>query len=688
MQYLLSLSVIIQIISFIISVRNVRISRWKRLWAGVSAAVLLYTIHETYLLLEQLLSTKDIYYSPFEVFIDLAISILILFSINKLSVYLRSIVNEEKLLQESLALSSLVVDQIPSVIWTMDMDLKFTSSRGSGLAKLGLKPDQVLGMSVYEYFGSHDVSRHEIAVHIEALKGKSGNFEIPIGTGIWVAKVDPLRDKTGAITGIIGLAVDISESKESEKNLRNSEERFRSIVNSIPNGMYFYNLDPDGTLRFAGANPSADEMMNIKHSELVGLAIEEAFPNLINTLVPRMYSQIASGEIGYQFFEIPYKDERFSGFYEVHAFQTTPNSLAVFFSDITERKNTEIELEKYREHLEILVTERTSQLEEAIKAAEQATKIKSEFMANMSHEIRTPMNAIIGLTSSALKTNLDTRQRDYLEKIEKSSISLLRIINDILDFSKIEAGMLKLEKVEFVFEDILENISNIISARAVKKGLKFLFRVDPEVPYNLTGDPLRLEQILINLCGNAVKFTERGEIVVSVDVIEKEDKKVRIQFSVKDTGIGIREEDKEKLFEKFSQTDASITRKFGGTGLGLSITKDLLKLMGGQIEVESQPGMGSTFTFVLDFEYDPAAGTHSQSRSNNSNDLTEVYDRLESIRGAHILLVEDDEINQQVAIELLESAGMIVETASNGLIAVEKIKKTEENNRFDMVLMD
>lgn len=688
MHYLVIISILIQFISIAIAIRQIRSSNWKRLWAGITASVFLYILHEAFPLSIQVFLNKNFDQPFFAVLIDLAISTFILFAVIKLSAYLDTLENEEKMLQESLALKNLIIDQVPSVIWTMDKNLLFTSSRGSGLVKLGLKPDQVLGMSVFKYFGSEDTSRHEIAVHINALKGESGNFEMPIGTGIWVAKVDPLRDKSGEITGIIGLAVDVSEIEKSKENLRASEEKFKNIIDSVPNGMHFYTLESDGTLRLTGANPSADKMLNVAHAPIIGKRIEEAFPNLTGTFIPGMYAQVASGELGHQLFEIPYTDEKICGFYEVHVFRTNPNAIAVVFVDISERKNTEIELEKYRVHLEQLVTERTSQLEEAMKAAEQATKIKSEFMANMSHEIRTPMNAIIGLTNSALKTNLDAKQKDYLEKIEKSSISLLRIINDILDFSKIEAGMLKLEQVEFVFENILENIRNVISDKAIKKGLDFLFRIDPEVPHILTGDPLRLEQILINLCGNAVKFTEKGEIIISADVIEKTDTKVKIGFSVKDTGIGIREEDKEKLFEKFSQTDASITRKFGGTGLGLSITKDLLNLMGGEISVDSRPGLGSTFTFVLEFGYEASAGTHSQSGSKNSNDLSELYARLESIRSAHILLVEDDEINQQVASELLESAGMLVETASNGVIAVEKLKQTAENEQPDLVLMD
>ena len=215
------------------------------------------------------------------------------------------------------------------------------------------------------------------------------------------------------------------------------------------------------------------------------------------------------------------------------------------------------------------------QIIQARQAAEDATKAKSEFLANMSHEIRTPMNAIMGMAHLAMKTDLNAKQYDYLKKVDISAKSLLGIINDILDFSKIEAGKMDMESVDFQLEDTLDNISTLVGIKTQEKGLELLFKTDSSVPTALTGDPLRLGQILINLSNNAVKFTDRGEIVISTELVKKDDTEATVKFSVQDTGIGMTEEQAAKLFQPFAQADSSTTRKYGGTGLGLTISKRL-----------------------------------------------------------------------------------------------------------------
>ncbi|MRW85485.1 response regulator [Pseudoduganella sp. FT26W] len=482
-----------------------------------------------------------------------------------------------------------------------------------------------------------------------------------------------LRDLNGQLEQRI--ADRTVELTRSIQQARDSQAKLQTIVDTALDAVV--RMDLEG--RIVGWNRQAEVIFGWKGEEALGLPLDQ-------TIIPprfryehkrgmqRYLTGVSSGVLDtrIEVYALRRNGEEFPielAITQVRTEERNSYEFCAFIRDISERR------------------EREQKLVTANVMAEAANIAKSEFLANMSHEIRTPMSAVIGMAYLALRTELTPRQHDYISKIHRAALTLLGIINDILDFSKIEAGRLEVEAIPFALEDVLANVSSVTAQRAADKQLNYVVEMGPGVPRYLVGDPLRLGQVLINLVNNAVKFTLEGSLELRCELQgTAADGKVVLRFTVRDTGIGMSPQQKSRLFRAFSQANGSTTRQYGGTGLGLSISQQLVRLMGGNIDVQSEVDHGSSFHFELALALSDAAALSLQSAVQHGPAADAAPDAA-SRRTARVLLAEDSADNQEVTRALLELQGLDVEVVANGREAVERLMAAGPH-AYDLVLMD
>jgi PAS domain S-box-containing protein len=499
-------------------------------------------------------------------------------------------------------------------IWELDTNGVYTYCYCRNV-KPGMKgPEDVVGNSLFEVLPPEERSRHKeifkkLVINPEPFYDHENKYVLKSGEIIWYSNSGvPFFDNEGKLLGYRGIARDITAKKEAEQKLKESREQYMLAVTGSQDGIWDWNLK------------TGELFLSPRWKEIVGYHDHElenklsTFENLLHPEDKSLVLNYLKGYLANNFGEISleFRMKHKKGHYvwvmargdALRDENNTAYRLAGSHSDITSRKESEKEIEKNMLDLEQAIEELHLANEEANRLrriAEKANEAKSEFLANMSHEIRTPMNGIIGMTDLLLNSDLKDEQKKYAEVVRSSSERLLYILNDILDFSKIEAKKINVEKVLFSLINVVEEASELLALNAFEKNLEFYTLIEPRLPDSLIGDPNRLRQVLLNLIGNAVKFTSDGHVKVVVSLAEKDQNQIIVKFVIEDTGLGVPEEQKDKLFKAFTQIDGSITRSFGGTGLGLVISRNLIKLMGGNLDFKSQVNSGSEFFFTLPF---------------------------------------------------------------------------------------
>ncbi|TDU31096.1 PAS domain S-box-containing protein [Panacagrimonas perspica] len=592
---------------------------------------------------------------------------------------------EKRLLEEAKAGERRVreiTESLPGVVYRMENvgrnTTRFTDMTDAAHKLYGYTREQIMANPALMSDGVHPddrvAMRDELMSSARAGRQAQMNFRFnrPDGTFRWLRTYAAAQLIDNGVAWV-GYTADVTAEREARDRAdeamrqltvardaaESAQQRMRAIFDHTKIGLVMI----DANKNFSDANPSLRELLEIADEE----QFAREFPKFSPPTQPdgRDSMEKAAEVIGVAF-ERGYN--RFDWMHQTYSGEPRPCEIALTRVELGGKPTIFATMTDMRERLRY-----ETQLMRASEEARSASQAKSEFLANMSHEIRTPMNAIVGLTHLGLSSTDPTRLRDYLGKIDTAAKSLLQIINDILDFSKIEAGKLSLESTPFDLYSVLDNLSGMLNLRAAEKGIELLFAVEPGISAQLMGDPLRLGQILLNLTGNAVKFTDKGQIVVRVKTTKKGKDFVRLRFEVTDTGIGLSAEQISRLFESFSQADTSTTRRYGGTGLGLAISQRLVDLMDGEIAVDSVQGKGSTFHFTARFGLAPETAKRTPTPK--------------SMRGMRVLVVDDNSTAQSILQAYLESFGFVVETVSDGQRAVEAIRNAGPQ-AFRLVLMD
>ncbi len=564
--------------------------------------------------------------------------------------------------EDKMMFNHLVLESSGPMFWLNRDTLSVTYANPAACMHLGYPLEELLGLHLTDFDVKIDVSQ-DMPLMNAALSQHRRPLTLET---VHRRKDGTLRDMEATVflTESAGNAMyicsmkDITAQKRAEAERNKQEATLAALINSISDLIVY--KDRDG--RYIRCNTAFAAMVGRPAEKLRGLTANDIYPPEIAAKV-REVDERTMTLMREQSSEEWLRS--FDGHMVLYDTVTSPlwdddgnaQGVLAISRDVTARRKEEEELRRAKE------------------IAEDATRMKSDFLANMSHEIRTPMNAIIGLTHLVLKTDLTERQRDYIAKVQTSGKHLLGLINDILDFSKVEAGKLDLEQADFELQQLLDTTGSLIGDKSHAKGLELIFEVAPDVPAHLMGDSLRLGQILLNYANNAVKFTEKGEIVISVRASERTSTDVLLHFRVRDTGIGLTAEQRSRLFQSFSQADTSTTRRFGGTGLGLVISKRLAELMGGEVGVESEFGEGSTFWFSARV----GIGAAAQRQLVPKPDL----------RGRRALVVDDNDHARAVIVDMLEGMTFVAASASSGASAIEEVRRAARaGTPYDVVYLD